>query len=75
MWDWADHMGGWWWGLGLPLMIGFWAAVIWLVVKFARREPTVRELVRTPREILDNRFARGELDEDEYKRRRELVGQ
>lgn len=28
MWDWAGHMGGWWWVM-VPLMIALWALVIW----------------------------------------------
>lgn len=50
------------------LMIAFWALVIfgivWLVRQFSGR-PTTPDAKR----ILDRRFAAGEIDEDEYRRR------
>ena len=67
MWNWTDHMGGWWW-LAVPMMMAFWGVVIWAVVTVftGRRRPRAED-------ILDERFARGELDEDEYRARSELV--
>jgi len=57
-------------------MVVFWAAVIGLVVwAVARLAPTGS--ARTDgaaRRILDERYARGELDEEEYRRRRDEVG-
>jgi putative membrane protein len=69
-----------WWGSGWGWiwMVVWWAVVlgviIWAVVRFSggtgggeRRGPTARE-------ILDERFARGEIDEEEYRRRRDALG-
>jgi len=70
----------WGWGpmlLGALLMIVFWTAVITLVVLL------VRWLVGTPREqhsskpsaieILEERFARGEIDREEFEERRRVL--
>lgn len=74
MWDWMH--GGWWgfgmWGMGL-----FWLVLVALLVLLAVRvmgdrspvrEPPGRE--ETPLEILDRRYARGEIDRAEYEERR-----
>lgn len=69
---------GWGWGMGLGMLGGvvFWVLVIagvvlavrWLVERSGTRADT-------PAEILDRRFARGEIDADEYARmKRELAG-
>jgi putative membrane protein len=72
---------GWGWGgmwLGPLFMIAWFAllvAVIVLVVRWlgggsigAASSP------RTPREILDERFAKGEIDREEYENRRKALG-
>lgn len=74
--------GGWGWGgwLGMSLvMLLFWGALIALVVYFARR-PDDRIERRGPGgdaadadRILDERFARGDIDAEEYTRRRNLL--
>ena len=71
---------GWGWGgmwLGPLFMIG------WLVLLVALLVPVVRWLggavalgarpERTAREILDERYARGEIDREEYQRRRQDI--
>jgi len=64
-------MSGWWW-LMAPVMIAFWALVIWGVVTLVRgSERTGGE--RRAEDILAERFASGELDEAEYRRRRDIV--
>ncbi len=59
----GDH--GWWW----PLWLLFWAAVIgtvvWLIAR-RRRRPTEGDRAR---EILAERFARGEVTAEEYRER------
>ena len=60
--------GDWNWGAWLVMtavMVAFWAALIWLVVYAIRSsdEPSTRR----PEHILDERFARGEITEDEYR--------
>ena len=70
MWDWTGHMDGWWW-LAVPLMLVFWALVVWGVVTLVRGRD--RDAPDRAEDILAVRFARGELDEAEYQRRRDLV--
>jgi putative membrane protein len=71
MW-WNDGWGAWW--LVMPLvMIGFWVAVIWVVVNPLRRQPSPTSTggarPPSPEEILAQRYARGEIDDDVYHRR------
>jgi putative membrane protein len=65
--DW-DH-----WWVFAPLMWAFWiaviAGVIWLVVR--RRRPVERSGVERARDILAERYARGELSGAEYRERLE----
>lgn len=76
--------GGMWWG-GWLMMFGFWLLVVLAVVVLVRlllrsgreergqdREPRERR-GPTPTEILEERFARGEIDEAEFKSRRETL--
>jgi len=65
MWDWM-HGGDWWW-FGAFWMVVFWGLVIWAMVAWSRRSD------HTAREQLDGRFARGEIDEAEYRRAREVL--
>jgi putative membrane protein len=71
--DWSMHgdVGFGWWLVMTIAMIAFWAGVIALVVWLVRRGPEDRE---TPEEILDRRLAEGQLDVDEYERRKRLMG-
>lgn len=71
---WSDG-GGWSWGwmvVGMVMMIGFWALVAWVIVMVVRR-PDGRPSARDAEEILDERFARGDLDADEYRQRRDAL--
>ena len=70
MWHWG--FGGWWMGLA---MILFWVAVVAVIVWVVR---TANEREEPPRrsnalDVLDERYARGEIDDDEYERRREML--
>ena len=74
MWD---HTGGWgmgWIGLGMIHMVVFWGVVIFVIVALARLIGGRRESSSDRAlDILRERFARGEIDADEYDRvRREL---
>lgn len=64
-------------GFGIPGlgMIFFWGLIILLVVWAVRGlDSGTRDGGRTAREILDERFARGEIDQQEYEqRKRELA--
>jgi putative membrane protein len=80
---WSNH-GGWDAGQWLAMssmMLLFWAAVIAVVVWLVRSSRAERHdpqlPVSTPvqraDEVLAERFARGEIDEDEYTRRRSVL--
>jgi putative membrane protein len=69
MMGWYNH------GMGFGawlFMGGFWlvllALIVWLVVKLlpTRQPPNAGPPVETPEDILDRRFARGEIDEQTY---------
>ena len=69
MWAWGS-------GYGWIWMLLIWAAVIggviWVVTQLSVRNGTRGQGgSRDARSILDERFARGEIDEDEYRRRRD----
>jgi putative membrane protein len=75
---WWGH-GGWgtgdWVAMSLMMALlwsGLIALVTWLI-RSARDERLARPPVRTPDELLSERFAKGEVDEDEFTRRRELL--
>ncbi|HZR12194.1 MAG TPA: SHOCT domain-containing protein [Acidimicrobiia bacterium] len=80
-----DWYGGWgpggWVAMGL-LMLAFWAAVAAVIVYVVRSTgrthdaPAPRPQARPEDEalrILDERFARGDIDAEEYTHRRELL--
>jgi putative membrane protein len=80
--DWMWHMN-WGWGhmiFGTLTMLAFWGGLIVLVVflvrwlgggsNFRQDPPTSR---RTAIEILQERFAKGEIDKQEYEEKRRLL--
>lgn len=72
MWGWSE------WGW-LPMMLGmilFWGGLIWFAVWLVRRTDrgSTRESTPSdPRAILEERFARGEIDEEEFDRRTKVL--
>ena len=72
MWDWTGHMGGWWWVMA-PLMVMFWALVIWGVVALVRSDRSAANRSAGAESLLAQRLARGDIDEVEYRRRRSLI--
>ena len=83
--DWMWHFGLGWGGMmfgGGLLMLVFWGGIIVLIVMLARwaggfgpAEPPVGRSHQSALEILDERFARGEIDKQEYEdRKRTLAG-
>lgn len=72
-----DHMGGWeggWmWVWGVVMMALFVVLLVWLVrtagASPASREPMPRDPSDRGREILAERYARGELSTEEYRER------
>ncbi len=73
---WTDHdVGGWGYALMSLSMLVFWGLVITGIVLLVRnlgRSPQPGRA--TPEQILAERFARGEIDEDEYQRRLQSLG-
>ena len=67
------------WGAGSWLVMGFMMLLFWTfvvggivwIVRGTRRATLPPS--GTARQILDERFARGEIDEDEYRQRRSLL--
>ena len=74
-WQMHDWMG-WGWGgmwLGPLFMIALLALLVAAIVALVRwigGSSGMERRVRTAREILDERYARGEIDREEYQRRR-----
>jgi putative membrane protein len=68
------------WHHGGPWFIGplFWIAVIVVVILLLRRRgfcrPGRTHHHQSAPEVLENRFARGEIDDDEFRRRRSVLG-
>ena len=74
---WGNGMG---WGAWLVMAlvtVGFWALVVVGIVTLFRGTgaagPTGRGATPHARQILDERFARGEIDADEYHSRQALL--
>ena len=68
---WGWHMGWWWWAMA-PLMVAFWGALIWLAVTLVRGSQRGGGTAEAER-ILAERYARGELEPEEYRRRRQDI--
>ena len=65
-WDGAWHM--WWMGASWLLGVAVLIAIVWLLVRAAQGSgPTAAE--EPPELILKRRYARGEIDSEEYQRR------
>jgi putative membrane protein len=66
--------GTWSWAALLAMtvtMLAFWGLVVWAVMTVVRGLTPSHS--RRAEEILAERFARGEIDEDEYRRRVDLL--
>ena len=73
------------WVLMIVAMVVFWGALAWIIVTLVRQRgipagsipPAPGSSSSLPssdaRRILDERLARGDIDEDEYTRRRSLI--
>jgi putative membrane protein len=80
MHGWYDNDGGYGWlgGLFMALtMLVFWGGLITLILLLARhylprRHPGADERDTATR-LLDERFARGDIDAEEYQQRRDLL--
>ncbi len=78
MWDVGAH--GWGWvGIGAVHMLLFWAliilAIVVLVKYLSRNSSGYDRPQRTPLDILKERYARGEIDKQEFEeKKRDLTG-
>jgi putative membrane protein len=80
MFDYGDHMSGWGWAfMGLSMLL-FWGLLIAGIVVLVRYlggtgqdRPVGPPHRPTPEEVLADRFARGEIDEPEYRQRLETL--
>ena len=74
---WGNGMGWGGWLLMALTTVGFWALVVFGIVALFRGTggTGVRERDHEPgaRQILDERFARGEIDAEEYRARQSLL--
>ena len=70
MW-WVGDLGWGAWVVMSLMMLAFWALIIWAFLSIARSGDTSRR--GAGEDILEDRFARGEIDEHEFRRRRELI--
>lgn len=88
MMGWLGHGHGMWglgygtWGMGWfgsVVMISFWVLIFLVILNLVRstfRSPERSSLPqgRDPREILKERYARGEIDTREYREKMEILG-
>lgn len=74
--DWAGG-GSWLWMFGgLLLVIGVIVLVMWIVTRASRVGPTPTQGPSgpTPNQILSERFARGEINEQEFEQAKKALG-
>jgi putative membrane protein len=73
---WAGWGSGFWMLGGLLLMIGVVVLIVWAVMSLSRtgRSPTQDAAHQTPNEILRERFARGEITEQEFEQAKKVLG-
>lgn len=73
MW-YGDHMG-WWWvmGIGWLVFLGVLVVVGYFLVRHLTETERRGPRRTTAENVLDERFARGEIDEAEYRRRRDVL--
>ena len=75
----GPHWGA--WILMIIAMLVFWGALAWVIVTLVRQRGSHSDSRLVPPSgtsqgalrILDERLARGEIEEEEYKRRRDLI--
>ncbi len=68
------HMGGLGWGMaliGFVAMISIVGLIVWAIVSSTRRPPDRIRLDGRARALLDERYAAGDIDRDEYLERKD----
>jgi putative membrane protein len=80
MWG-NSGMGGWFWGFGLLVVVGLVILAVVLVRMLSTPQatppqtpPTMAGGTASPKQILDERYARGELTTEEYRERLSALG-
>jgi len=77
MWGDGGHMdGGWWWvmGIGWLLFLAFIGILVYMLVRHHTDSGTPRAgRTSAAEDVLADRLARGEIDEEEYRRRRDAL--
>jgi putative membrane protein len=73
MWWYGNGMGGWGYGLMVGANLLLWGLLAAGVVALLRRSAGSAQPRPTPEELLAERFARGDIDEEEYRRRRDVL--
>lgn len=63
---WGYEHGGGLMGIGMLLWLAPVVLLVWFIAQFASGRNDKGKPPRSPREILDERYARGEIDRDEY---------
>jgi putative membrane protein len=75
-WGMHGDIGWGWMALMMVLMVLFWAAIIvgvvWLIRAAFDRRPGPRS--ESPTEVLERRFAEGAISVEDYRERREVLG-
>lgn len=67
------------WLVVVAMMVVFWGALAWVVVTMIRHGSSAGKTTGPPQQyqdtlrVLDERYARGEIDDDEYRRRRDVL--
>ena len=74
-WGWHNMMGfGWFGWFGAIFMLLFWiliiVGIVWLVKWLVEQGSGEKTSKKGALEILDEKYARGEIDDEEYERRR-----
>ena len=70
MWEWhGAGMGGFMWIFWIFIIF-----VIALLVKASSNNSSSKEQRETPLEMLEKRYVRGEIDEEEFQRRKKQLG-
>ncbi len=82
MYPYGEHMSGWGYALGITGMVLFWVVLVLaiaLAVRYLDRRRGASLLPPPPRlaaeQVLAGRFARGEIDADEYRQRLDTLRQ
>lgn len=73
---WNDGSTGWaGWLVMVLSMAAFWGLIAWVGFTLVRSSGKPTPPPSAPEDLLAERFARGEIDEEDYRRRREILRQ